>query len=122
MIDLAELSSTGLDNAAQQAMATQLVGYFIDGLVSDQIKMKLLRVNPPTLDEAVNSAIYEVNLRKRFSLRTTGREHFEQSGGGGWSGGAKVLGKLPVPRRPTNLAYSRTRAYCAFSRCGWGLF
>ena len=22
---------------------------------------------------------------------------------GGWSGGAKVLGKLPVPGRPTNL-------------------
>ena len=22
-------------------------------------------------------------------------------GGGGWSGGAKVLGKLPVPGRPT---------------------
>ena len=41
---------------------------------------------------------------------------------GGWSGGAKVLGKLPVPGRPTNLAYSRARAYCAFSRCGWGLF
>ena len=80
LIDLAEQASTGLDNAAQQAKATQLVGYFIDGLVSDQIKMKLLRVNPPTLDEAVNSAIYEVNLRKRFSLRTTGREHFEQSG------------------------------------------
>ena len=61
-------------------MATQMVGYFIDGLVSDQIKMKLPRVNPPTLYVAVNSAIYEVNLRKRFSLRTTGREHFEQSG------------------------------------------
>ena len=41
---------------------------------------------------------------------------------GEWSGGAKVLGKLPVPGRPTNLAYSRARAYCAFSRCGWGLF
>ena len=80
LIDLAEQASTGLDNAAQQAMATQLVGYFIDGLVSDQIKMKLLRVNPPTLDEAVNSAIYEVNLRKRFNLRTTGREHVEQAG------------------------------------------
>ena len=38
----------------------------------------------------------------------------------GWSGGAKVLGKLPVPGRPTNLAYSRARAYCAFSRFGWG--
>ena len=24
-------------------------------------------------------------------------------GGGGWSGGAKVLGKLPVPGRPTIL-------------------
>ena len=40
----------------------------------------------------------------------------------GWSGGAKVLGKLTVPGRPTNLDYSRAWAYCACSRCGWGLF
>ena len=40
----------------------------------------------------------------------------------GWSGGAKVLGKLPVPGRPTSLDHSRARAYCACSRCGWGLF
>ena len=40
----------------------------------------------------------------------------------GWSGGAMVLGKLSVPRRPTNLDNSRARAYCACSRCGWGLF
>ena len=40
----------------------------------------------------------------------------------GWSDSAKVLGKLPVPGRPTNLDYSRARAYCACSRCGWGLF
>ena len=33
-----------------------------------------------------------------------------------------VLGKLPVPGRPTDLDYSRARAYCAYSRCGWGLF
>ena len=39
----------------------------------------------------------------------------------GWSGGANVLGKLPVPGRPTNLDYSRARAYCTCSRCGWGL-
>ena len=38
----------------------------------------------------------------------------------GWSGGAMVLGKLSVPRRPTNLDDSRARAYCACSRCGWG--
>ena len=33
-----------------------------------------------------------------------------------------VLGKLPVPGRPTKLDFSRARAYCAFSRCGWVLF
>ena len=33
-----------------------------------------------------------------------------------------VLGKLPVPGRPINLDYSRARAYCTFSRCGWRLF
>ena len=31
-----------------------------------------------------------------------------------------VLGKLPVPGRPTNLDLSRARAYCACNRCGWG--
>ena len=40
----------------------------------------------------------------------------------GWLGGAKVLGKRPVPGRPTNLDYSRARAYCACSRYGWVLF
>ena len=40
----------------------------------------------------------------------------------GWSGGAMVLGKLPVPGRPTNLDYSGARAYCACSRCGRWLF
>ena len=29
-----------------------------------------------------------------------------------------VLGKLPVPGRPFNLADSRARAYCARSECG----
>ena len=29
-----------------------------------------------------------------------------------------VLGKLPVPGRPTNLDYSKARAYCACSGCG----
>ena len=33
-----------------------------------------------------------------------------------------MLGKLPVPGRPTNLNYSRARAYCACSRCGFDLF
>ena len=31
-----------------------------------------------------------------------------------------MLGKLPVPGRPTDLDYSRARAYCACGRCGCG--
>ena len=38
----------------------------------------------------------------------------------GWSGGAMVLGKLPVPVRPTYLELSRASAYCACSGCGRG--
>ena len=40
----------------------------------------------------------------------------------GWSGGAMVLGELPVPGRPAYLIYIRARTYYACSRCGWGLF
>ena len=40
----------------------------------------------------------------------------------GWSDGAMVLDKPPVPGHPTNLDYSRARAYCTCSICGWGLF
>ena len=53
----------------------------------------------------------------RLFLSMTG-----EGGGGGRSGGAMVLGKLPVPGRPTNLDKSRARAYCTCSRCGWGSF
>ena len=37
-------------------------------------------------------------------------------------GGRVVLGKLPVPGRPSNLVLSKARAYCACSRCMWWLF
>ena len=30
--------------------------------------------------------------------------------------------EIEVPGRPTNLYYSRARAFCACGRCGWGLF
>ena len=40
----------------------------------------------------------------------------------GWLGGAKVLGILPVPGRPTNMDYSRARADCACGGCGYRLF
>ena len=33
-----------------------------------------------------------------------------------------LLGKRPVPGRPTNLNSSKAKAYCACSRCGWSMF
>ena len=40
----------------------------------------------------------------------------------GESGGAIVLGKLSLSGRLPDMDNSRARAYCACSRCGWGLF
>ena len=54
---------------------------------------------------------YELQQIKRFLVQSRG-----------WSGGAMVLGKLPVPGRPTIWIIGRARAYSACSRCGWGLF
>ena len=47
---------------------------------------------------------------------------FFKLGGWGGGGGTMVLDKLPVRGRPTNSDKSRARAYCTYSRCGWGLF
>ena len=33
-----------------------------------------------------------------------------------------VLGELPLPGRPATLDTSRVTAYCAYKRCGWGIF
>ena len=70
LITLAEQAFTNQNRQAE----TQLVGYFIDSLYYDHLKMKVLRINPPTLDEAVNCALYDQNLRKRFNLRS-GRDY-----------------------------------------------
>ena len=51
------------------AIERQLVGFFIDGLAHDYLKMKVMRENPATLQAAVASAITKQNLRKRFNLR-----------------------------------------------------
>ena len=40
----------------------------------------------------------------------------------GRSGGAMVLGKLPVPGRSAGLGSNWARAYCACSGCRWACF
>lgn len=48
----------------------QLVGFFIDGLIHDYMKMKVMRANPDTLQKAITVANEEQNLRRRFDLRS----------------------------------------------------
>ena len=50
----------------RQTVECQLIGLFIDGLAQDSLKMKMRRDNPITFQAAVNTALQEQNLRKRF--------------------------------------------------------
>lgn len=54
----------------------QLVDIFTDGLSFDLLRMKVLRENPKTLENAVQVAMREQNLRNRLALRS-------QDNGGG---------------------------------------
>ena len=47
----------------------QLIGFFTDGLSCDALKWKLIRANPRTLQAAIDLALAEENLRRRFDLR-----------------------------------------------------
>lgn len=48
----------------------QLIGYFTDGLAYGYLRMKIMRDNPATFQDAVNIASNEQNLRIRFNLRS----------------------------------------------------
>ena len=68
LLSLAEEAFTG-QNGGMAAIEMQLVWFFIDGLAHNNLKMKVMRENPATLQAAVASAMTEQNLRKRFNIR-----------------------------------------------------
>jgi hypothetical protein len=51
------------------AIERQLIGFFTDGLVHDELKLCVMRDNPATLKRAVEVAMAEQNIRKRFDFR-----------------------------------------------------
>lgn len=67
---LITLSEEAFPGQQGLAIQRQQIDIFVDGLLEDQLKMKILRENPATLDGAITIATNEQNLRKRFSLRT----------------------------------------------------
>ena len=70
LLAIVEDAFQGQDHADLAAIERQLVGFFIDGLVYDYLKMKVMRENPDRLQAAVHIAMNEQNLRRKFNLRT----------------------------------------------------
>ena len=62
------LAEDAYDNQGGAAVERQLIDIFVDGLVNDQLKMKILRDQPDTLQGAVGVAVNEQNLRKRVEM------------------------------------------------------
>ena len=48
-------------------VARQLINHFVEGLAEDSMKMKVMRRNPQTLEDALEIALGEQNLLRRFN-------------------------------------------------------
>ena len=48
-----------------------MIGFFVDGLYHDFLKMKVMHDNPNTFQGAVTTAMNEQNLHRRFNLHFT---------------------------------------------------
>ncbi|ESP03464.1 hypothetical protein LOTGIDRAFT_171401 [Lottia gigantea] len=64
------LAAEAYSGTSSLEIERQLVGFFVDGLKENYLKLKILRENPKTLQLAVTLAMGEQNLRTQFALRT----------------------------------------------------
>ena len=62
------LAEEAYDNQGGDAIEKQLIDIFIDGLLNDQLKLKILRDQPDTLQGAVAIFTSEQNLRTRVQM------------------------------------------------------
>ena len=62
--------SSQKDQSGRELVQKQLLDVFCDGLFHDYLRMKVMRTDPKTFEEAVEIAMKEQNLRKRFNLRS----------------------------------------------------
>ena len=62
------LAEDAYHNQGGDAIERQLIDIFVDGLNNDQLKMKILRDQPNTLQGAVGVATNEQNLRTRVQM------------------------------------------------------
>ena len=69
LINLADSSFTG-QTINSEHVERQLIGIFIDGLLDDRLKWKLMNSKPRTLADCIDTAVAEESMRKLFDLRT----------------------------------------------------
>ena len=65
------LAEEAYHNQGGDAVVRQLIDVFVDGLTQDNLKMKILRDQPDTLQGAIAIATNEQNLRARVQLTHT---------------------------------------------------
>ena len=76
------LAEDTYNNQGGDAVERQLIDIFVDGLTNDQLKMKILRDQPDTLQAAVGVATNEQNLRARVQLSHQSlKQQFNSNGG-----------------------------------------
>ena len=63
--------------AEKAVIEQQLINIFVDGLLYDYLKMKVLRESPKNYQDAVSIATKEQNIRKRFTMRQDESEVFK---------------------------------------------
>ena len=66
------LAEEAYANQGDDAVERQLIDIFADGLINDQLKVKILREQPNTLQGAVATATNERNLRARVQMSHQG--------------------------------------------------
>lgn len=72
ILSLAEEAFQGVNG---DAVERQLIDTFVDGLTSDQSKLRILRSRPKTLQEAIDTVTTEENLLARVALSSSPRNH-----------------------------------------------
>lgn len=60
-------------NEQNRVLETQLIDFFVDGLMKDKIKIKLMRDARTILENAISIAANEQRLYKRFDFRLVKR-------------------------------------------------
>ena len=68
---LLSLAEEAYDNQEGDAVERQLIDIFVDGMTNDQLKMKILRDRPDTLQAAIGIATNEQNLRAKVNMSHT---------------------------------------------------